>query len=170
MKKIIVLLILIFTILSPSYSQKNITGFMGIEFRDSPERCIKKIKERFPDISYETKYDEILFYDIDFAGIAWPFLSLDYFDNKLCRAQFIINREYDLENIYQILLSKLERSYGVTFSSEGTCSYIKNNNATLMISYSKDDESSKKSSVLLYIAYSDDRLIRLKYERENSDL
>lgn len=168
MKKIIVLLILIFTILSHSYSQKNITGFMGIELRDSPERCIKKIKERFPDISYEIKNDEILFYDIDFAGIAWPFLSLEYFDNKLCRAQFVIIREYDLENTYQILLSKLERSYGVTFSSEGNCRYIRNNNALLMISYSKDDESSKESSV--YIAYSDDRLRELKSERENSDL
>ena len=168
MKKIIVLLILIFTILSHSYSQKNITGFMGIELRDSPERCIKKIKERFPDISYEIKNDEILFYDIDFAGIAWTFLRLEYFDNKLCGAQFWINRESDMENIYQILLSKLERSYGVTFSSEGNCRYIRNNNALLMISYSKNDELSKESSV--YIAYSDDRLIRLKSERENSDL
>ncbi|WP_154668435.1 hypothetical protein [Gabonia massiliensis] len=168
MKNLTILLILFFTTISPSYSQKNITGFMGIEFRDSPERCIKKIKERFPDISYEIKNDEILFYDIDFAGITWALLSLEYFDNKLCRAQFIIIREYDLENTYQILLSKLERSYGVTFSSEGTYRYIRNNNAILSISYSKDDESSKESSVC--IAYSDDRLRELKSERENSDL
>lgn len=169
MKKIIVLLILIFTILSPSYSQKNITGFMGIEFGESPECCIKKIKERFPDISYEIKNDEIFVFDIDFAGIKWTLLRLEYFDNKLCSAHFGIHSESDMEDIYQILLSKLERSYGVTFSSEGTYSYIRNNNAILSIKYSKDDESSKKSNIIL-ISYSDDRLRELKSERENSDL